>query len=426
MSELDIELSKTELTEPQRHKEKLRLVFWQLLLVCCGITEEQLQKQSPKNLDGIVPPNEQELHEEFVDILFFKEMRKLMKTCGIVDFSWKDLHYPTAKRLRWQLSAIINMAKFREDQLKVYHELNEPRHLILAELDKLHAENLELQEQLNEVQAESNIKMEEFDRVAKECQELESQIARSNKLQASKREEATQLKKQVTTLKDEVAAATWTLQETQAEEEMLTAQIVSSPDRRKHELDTKKEYLEKEKAETRRLQQEITDGKAKIVCLQIAIKDLQESMALQQQVLEEASKYEDAAFQVEETTKEVEANRAKTTEIDEKAQEAERSLLRLEEKLSHLRKQYKMKLDAVQDRLDTAKEQLLIVEKERREGIARVEAGESEVRALEAQMMAERFKTEEEIAAMITEYKKLEEAFFKRNEQRMLAIEAAI
>jgi hypothetical protein len=49
-----------------------------------------------------------------------------MKTCGLYDFGWKDLHAPTAKRFRCQLSAAINMAKFREDQLKLYTELNEP------------------------------------------------------------------------------------------------------------------------------------------------------------------------------------------------------------------------------------------------------------------------------------------------------------
>jgi chromosome segregation ATPase len=426
MSELGLDLSKAELSEPHRHKDKVRKIFWHLLELCCGIKEEDLQQLGPTNLDQLVPPNEQELHDDFVEMLFFKEMRQYMKTCGILDFSWKDLHYPTAKRFRCQLSAAINMAKFREDQLKIYLELNEPRVELLVALDQLHSENAQLQEQLNEVQLESNIKMEEYDKIAKECQELESDIARSNKLQASKREEATQLKKQLTTLKDELAAATWTLQETQAEEETLAAQIVSSPDRRKRELETKKENLEKEKAETRRLQQEITDGKTKVVRLQQAIKDVQDTMALQTQVLEEASKYEEAMNQLQESTKEVKENQEKTAEIEEKTEESERSLFRLEEKLAHLRKQSKMKLDAAQDRLDVAKEQFLIVEKERREGTARVEAGEAEVQALEAQMKAERTKTEEEIAFMIAEYKELEQTFLKRNEKRMMAIEAAM
>lgn len=49
-----------------------------------------------------------------------------METCGFYDFGWKDLICPTPKRFRDQLSAAINMFKFREDQLKIYAELNEP------------------------------------------------------------------------------------------------------------------------------------------------------------------------------------------------------------------------------------------------------------------------------------------------------------
>jgi kinetochore protein Nuf2 len=320
MAELGIDLSKAELSEPQRHKEKVRKVFWQLLEVCRGTTEEDLQRQLPTSMGqlGCVPPAEQELHEDnMVEMLFFQEMRQCMKTCGILDFSWKDLHYATAKRFRCQLSATINMAKFREEQLKIYSELNEPRHQLLLTLEELHAENAQLQEQLDQVHAESTAKMEEYDRVAKECQELESEIARSNKLQASKREEASQLKKQNNATKDELAAATWNLQETQAEEEGLLGKLVSSPDRRRRELESKKETLEKEKAETRRLQQEISEGKAKSVRLQGAIRDLEATMALQQQVLEEASRFEEAKRQVDETTKEIDANKVKTSELSE-------------------------------------------------------------------------------------------------------------
>ena len=91
-----------------------------------------------------------------------------------------------------------------------------------------------------------------------------------------------------------------------------------------------------------------------------------------------------------------------------------------------MHKQSKMKMDAVQDNIDIAKEQLLIVERDRREGLARVEAGEAEVKALKAQMEAEQKTTEEEIAAIVEEYKILEQNFMKRNEQRMMLIQSAM
>jgi hypothetical protein len=48
MSELNIELTKAELVEPARHRDRVKKVFLQLLDICCGITEEELTKVSPK------------------------------------------------------------------------------------------------------------------------------------------------------------------------------------------------------------------------------------------------------------------------------------------------------------------------------------------------------------------------------------------
>lgn len=422
MTELGIELSKVELAEPQRHKEKVRKVFWQLLDICCGITEEDLQKHCP-SVENLPYPD---IHDDFIDMFFFRELRKCLGTCGVYDFSWKDIHTPTPKRFRCQLSAIINMAKFREEQLKVYAELNEPRAQLLLTLEEIHKEHEQLNEQLEEAQAESNVQMEELDQVVTECERLESEIARSNKEQASKREKAAALKKEANNLKDELASAKWAFQETQADEERLMSQVVSSPDRRKEELSRKKERLDKEKKESGRLQEHIQENKAHAVVIQQSMKKVEETMQLQQKVLEEASKYEEAMGQVHETIKEVEENNEKSQELVEKADEAERGLLRVEEKLSHMRKQGKMKMDAAQDRLDTANSQLVLVEKERREGMARVEAGEAEVRALEAKMKAEQLQTDREIASLIAEYKETENAFMVRNERRMRIIETAM
>jgi hypothetical protein len=67
-----------------------------------------------------------ELHQEFNELQFYICVRDLMTMAGYASFSWRDLHCPTPKRLRYQLSAIINLAKYREEQLRVYAELNEP------------------------------------------------------------------------------------------------------------------------------------------------------------------------------------------------------------------------------------------------------------------------------------------------------------
>jgi kinetochore protein Nuf2 len=423
LNELGVDfLNKQELAEPTRHKEKVKKVFWALLDICCGITEEDLAKRAPST-DHLKFP---ELHEEFTDMLFFQELKSLMVTCGLHDFSWRDLYHPTSKRLRVQFSAVINMAKFREEQLKVYGELNEPRNQLLKTLEEIHSEHAQLSEHLQEVQVESQDKMEQMDKVIGECQNLETEIARNNKLQASKRELAATLKREAAGLKDELASATWAMQESQSEEERLMGQVVSSPSRRTKELAVKKERLEKEKEEARNLLEDLQSNKTKIVQLQQATKIVGETSVLQKQVLEEAAKYEQAMGQVDDTTKDVEENQENAQQIANETEEDERAWMRTEEKITHMRKQGKMKMQATQDRLDTAKNQLMVVEKERRDGMAKVEAGEQEVRALEAQMKTEQEKTMQEIAELVTEYKEMENAFVMRNEQRMTAIGAVV
>jgi kinetochore protein Nuf2 len=64
------------------------------------------------------------LHQDFGEVKFFQALSKCLRMTGLPDFSLRDLHVPTAKRLRHQLSAVINFAKFREEQFKVYAELN--------------------------------------------------------------------------------------------------------------------------------------------------------------------------------------------------------------------------------------------------------------------------------------------------------------
>jgi kinetochore protein Nuf2 len=426
-SELELELTKAELTEPQRHRDRIRKVFWQLLDICFGITEEDLTKQLPSPDQLAQLSDYPELHEDhMLDVLFFRELSKCMAVVGIYDFSWRDLNQPTSKRFRTQMSAIINMAKFREEQLRKYYELMEPRNEIVNALQEVHNEHELLVEQLQKTQLESRVKMDEIDTVVRACQDLESEIAKSNKLQASKREEAAVLKREVNDFKDQLASTNWALQEAQAEEGQLMGQVVSSPSRRKRELAIKEEELEHEKEEGRHLESAIEEATALKTRFEQHIRTLQDFVELQKVILQEACKNKKQINEIQETEKGIFANLEEIQEVYEKMEIAERNLMRVEEKLQQARKQAKMQMDAAHDRLDIAKEQLLVVEQERRDGMARIEEGEAEVRELEEKMKAEQEQNEQQIVSLIAEYQETERAFLLRHEKRMQFIEAAM
>jgi chromosome segregation ATPase len=295
---------------------------------------------------------------------------------------------------------------------------------LLQALEELNVENAQLAEHLDQTAGDSQIKYSEMEQVITDCQELEMEIARNNKLQAAAREEAAAFKKQANDLKDQLATAQWALQEAEAEEEALRSKIVSSPDRRKMDLAAKKERLERDKEECSDLQMQIQDCKTKAMHVQQATKDMQSVLVVLEELQLEFSRYEQLVRQSEETIEKIEANEKKAADILEETEETERYLHRSEEKIVHQRKQHKMQVEASHDALEMVKSQLLAVEKDRRDGMARVEAGETEVRALEAAIGLARVKTQEEIQTMIAEYNETEKLYLARNNKRMTAIGA--
>ncbi len=54
---------------------------------------------------------------------FYRSCARLLAVSGVNDFSMFDLMKPDAKRLRRNLSAIINFAKFREERLEAVNKL---------------------------------------------------------------------------------------------------------------------------------------------------------------------------------------------------------------------------------------------------------------------------------------------------------------
>jgi len=95
--------------------------------MCSGITETDLEiSDDVKTQIESLRFSELYNADGFSDIKYFQYLRKCLKTCGVYDFGWKDLHMPNSKRLRQQLSALINLVKFRAEQLQILAELNEP------------------------------------------------------------------------------------------------------------------------------------------------------------------------------------------------------------------------------------------------------------------------------------------------------------
>lgn len=289
-------------------------------------------------------------------------------------------------------------------------------------LEEVNEEHTHLSAQFESIQIDSENKFKEMEDVQQECEELEMEIARNNKLQAAKREESTELKKRHNELKDQLATVSLALQEAEAEYESFRSRIVSSPERRKRQLHDSNFELDYEKRQVKVMEEKLLDIKTKIVHVTQAIKDIPEVTDMVEEAIEAAKKQAHLEEQRDTVRTNKETILKKKAGILEDVKEAKGSLNRLEEKLVHMRKQGKVKMSAAHEAVEQANAQLLEVEQDHLEGLARVEASELEVKAMETSIELERENTREEMKAMIAEYQEMERHVLQQNAKLMAAI----
>ena len=293
---------------------------------------------------------------------------------------------------------------------------------LLRALEEVNEENRQLSSQYEVMQIESDSKFQEMEEVQQECDELEKEIAKSNKIQAAKREESTELKKRHNDLNGQLAMVSLALQEAHAEYEMLQTQIVSSPERRKREVQDTYAALEYERQEIKALDEEIQKNKIKKIHMSQAIKDVLEATTMVKDALETSMKRRQMQEQLDKTRSDKDAVIKETAALMEQMVETQGDLKRLEEKRVHNKKVAKVKLDDAEKEREQARVQLLEAENEHLDRLALVDAWKLKIATIQATMEQEQLEHQAEIKGMITEYRQTERSVLEQNAKLMVAI----
>merc|ERR1712153_48263 len=112
-AELQIPLTKESLTKPPQGF--MRDLYERCLSMLTGIRREAI---TCRNLTATQCLSDPGLYDDTIpEIQFFRELRGLMETVGIIDFNRRDIDKPVKERTIRILSAIINFAKFRIDKM---------------------------------------------------------------------------------------------------------------------------------------------------------------------------------------------------------------------------------------------------------------------------------------------------------------------
>jgi FtsZ-binding cell division protein ZapB len=120
MQTLNVPITEQDIIKP--NPQLYQRVYEHFLELFLGISKEEFYQPSFEILDALEYP---ELHAESMAFMtFFTYVRSFMNDIGIANFGLNDLLKPEPKRIKIILSAVINFARFREDQLAVFEQLS--------------------------------------------------------------------------------------------------------------------------------------------------------------------------------------------------------------------------------------------------------------------------------------------------------------
>lgn len=337
LNALGVKITEDELTNPENNREQVRRVLEHLAEMSTGITRDEMGQMA---FAGISVLNYPELHEDSIPQLnSFRACARMMEACGILDFTSKDFMAPTAKRLKRQLSGIINFSKFREECWGLMTDLTTTRDTLVDRTLSLTENNENLNNHLANLREQTAEEAKVIAQVEDECREIETQISSLNVEQAEIREEIAELKAFNNSLKEGISARNLQIDEANAMRKKLQGQIVSSPERFRKQIIDVSHALQTEQRDTKAAEKKLRDLTGWLAHVEEAQAEVDIALDSMREVRTEVERQKACVSELKAQQEDSHAKRAALGDLDQNTHQLTRQAMRAEEKLAHLRKQ---------------------------------------------------------------------------------------
>mgnify|MGYP003883575667 CR=1 FL=1 len=293
-SDMGIPLTESELKQP--NFQVLRTVFTNAAESLMGVTADELNQPKFEGLDELSYPD---LHEVSVPRLnLFRISTRLLETCGCLDFSLPDLFKPTYQKLRIYLSAIINFAKFREDQLDVYAQKTELQEQLAIQLDEKSQVIDDLTKQIEEINSQQEKDMPVIIELQEQKKSLKNALTERGAMQVKVVAEKDQLKAEENAVKAKIPEVENEILRLQSDNSSLAEKVVKSPDRLQSELNELDRRFEDETSQLKSLQEKKQNDAAQERMRLDTIKQLKKTMEHMRSLEKQQKKYKEATKQL--------------------------------------------------------------------------------------------------------------------------------
>ena len=363
LHDIGISVTDDELLNPEKNLDQIKFIFEQLAELCTGITREEMAQPAFLGLNSLNYP---ELHDDSVPRLnSFRACGKMMELCGIQDFTLKDFITPTAKRVRRQLSGIINFAKFRGEKQNILTDLSVTRDDLVHKLNVKRTTNESLNSRLVLLREQTAEEAKIISQLEASCNDIENKITAYNERQAVIREESGEAKSSNYKLKDTIAATALQLEELHALKKKLGSQLVNSPERFRKQIVDVGQSLQAEQKDAKAAERKVRELSAWLSNVEEAQIEVNSALEAVYEVKGEAERQRATTAELDSQRAAATMNRSLMSELEQTVQQVIRQSARAEDKLVHLRKQISSRGADTQQAVDELHKQLLDAESAR-------------------------------------------------------------
>ena len=416
LSERDIvqclhELGQSKVTIEQIQKptyEIVQHIYENLVVSLCGVTREDLQQPVFAAIDAI---DYAELHDESIPAMaFFVQTAKLLRSSGVKDFSMKDLHKPDPARLKKNLSAVINFAKFREEKLVAYTELQEKHEELIDRRDQLQKEQEELQKELDRMIHERDSELPEVASVDADIDMVYAENQSLNKQQASLSNQVKSLKQEVTTMTEDASQLKLQVSTARAAQEDLKAQIVQSPHKIKALLEDLAGSVQVEQATLAEAEKKARELASKLDAAMKIEKELSKVILTMHETDVEIKKKKEVSRRVKALRSTIAGQEHEITQLEATQQHLNRQHTSLMERIDRIKAQCDVRKQAAQGRVEEQLRHREAIEAGNAAAIAKLNQNEATIRAIEAQAADLKEAHDYQISNVLRQYQGLIEA----------------
>ncbi|KAK9448731.1 Nuf2 family-domain-containing protein [Limtongia smithiae] len=333
---------------------------------------------------------------------------KLMRICGVDDFSMADCIRPEAQRMRRLLSAVVNFARFREEHMGVCEDLVQRSEEISLATEQVYQDMVMFSERVQELRVQKEKEAPKIKEAQNHNREVEAELRRLKKVQEQYVAEHEAYKRDKQRLVSKLEDQNFLTMQMRKECEKLRPYVLEAPGNLRKINEEMSESIQGGRAGIDKLEKRMRALDISIESFKIIEQDVTGCLKIMEETENELTKQEEAGRQLSRLMELHDQRQIEVHEVERKTMQLRRQLENAEERIQRLQEQRVQKREGVHKKTQELKEAYAALVAERSIVTQDMDKKKALIASVEKQKSDLKEQLEAEIRVTVNELQKLD------------------